>query len=374
MAKEVSEASGDETAIEAIDRLEEYTVVDCDVHEKHDPAAFLEYLDDPWRRRMRKICRSNEPLGYGTIGSAAYDWNTDTGGGKFPGKVGSGSKEGVAAYLDRMKSDYAVLHGDEFDFLSNIPEAEWAAEICTAYNEFMLKEYLGYQEGFKGVILVPPQAPKRGAEEIYRFADEDDFVSVHMPAGPNTLFGDPHYDPIYEAAADVGLPMDYHVGWTNPVSAIQGGPAPQSDAENFITFNHHMMSHLPNLIFEGVPERFPDLDHLFIEGGFTWLPHLMGKMDHSYERRRHDFPGLEMKPSEYVHRNFYFGTHPMEDVAGASELLDIFEIIDAENTLVYASDYPHGDFDYPSVLTIPAVDDRVEERIFSKNALELYDL
>jgi predicted TIM-barrel fold metal-dependent hydrolase len=45
-------------------------------------------------------------------------------------------------------------------------------------------------------------------------------------------------------------------------------------------------------------------------------------------------------------------------------------MIDAEHVLMYASDYPHWDFDDPSQINIPAA---WRERVFWQNALETYD-
>ena len=64
---------------------------------------------------------------------------------------------------------------------------------------------------------------------------------------------------------------------------------------------------------------------------------------------------------------------PLESPPNPKHLLQIFEMMDAEHILMFASDYPHWDFDSPTH-AFPTLPDDVWERIFRRNALELYGL
>jgi predicted TIM-barrel fold metal-dependent hydrolase len=110
-----------------------------------------------------------------------------------------------------------------------------------------------------------------------------------------------------------------------------------------------------------------------LEQGITWVPWLEARLDKTYERRKHAMPWLDKKPSEYLHENFYFGTQPIENTAGTRNLTKIFEMMDAENMLIYTSDFPHYDFDYPSVLTIPQTSEEANRKIFGQNAFDIMD-
>lgn len=369
---EVRETTGQLKSTEAIERLEQYTVVDCDVHEiVTDPSVFTDYLDEPWRSRVNHITSTDDPLTQSVIGTQPHDVDPTPHG--LDDGVTPTTPEGMKNFMDRFNADYLIFHGHEVEGIADVPDREFAAELCAAYNDYMLDQYLDEYEGFKSSIRVAPQAPERAAEEIYRLADEKDMVAVHIPAAPNGLLGNPEFDPIYQAAEDVGLSVDYHPSQSNiPWSGLWGGPWLQSTAEFMGVYGHHMMAHIPNLIFEGVPERFPNVKHVFIEQGVTWIPWLMGRMDKYYERRGHVLPELEMKPSEYLKEYFYFGTQPIEDVAGPGQISALFEMMDAKELLVYTTDFPHFDFDYPSALTIPGMDEETERRIFGENALDVY--
>jgi predicted TIM-barrel fold metal-dependent hydrolase len=65
--------------------------------------------------------------------------------------------------------------------------------------------------------------------------------------------------------------------------------------------------------------------------------------------RRPEVPWLKKPPSEYM-KSFYFGTQPLERVPHEKYLKYAFEMIEAERTLVFATDWPHSDFDAPLVI------------------------
>lgn len=369
----VERTSGEERAIQAIERLEAYTVVDTDVHEINvDIEAYSRYMDEPYASRMKHIANTDEPLTQGPIGTLPVDLEPRDKG--FDDEVRTTSPEGIQAFMDRFNTDYAILHGHQMEGISGLPERDFAVALSSAYNDYVLDNFVDDYDGLKGMIRVAQQAPKRAAEEIDRMAGESEMVGVHLSLNQNEVMGDRKFDPIFEAAADHGLPIDYHIGGSAnmPWAGKWGGPELQSSLEDVTAANQHIMSNIVSMIFNGVPERYPDLHHVFVEGGVTWLPWLMGRMDKNYNRRKHALPWLARKPSEYLLDNFSFTSQPLEDTAGTSNLRAIFEMFDAKHTLMYATDVPHWNFDYPSVLTIPKLSEETERRIFGENALEVY--
>ena len=105
----------------------------------------------------------------------------------------------------------------------------------------------------------------------------------------------------------------------------------------------------------------------------TWILWLMTRLDNEYRMRSSECPSLKMLPSEYM-KQMYFSTQPMErpdnDVMEA-----VFKAIDAENTLMYASDYPHWDMDLPSVIwDLPFLDEKAKRKILGGNAQRAFNL
>ena len=57
------------------------------------------------------------------------------------------------------------------------------------------------------------------------------------------------------------------------------------------------------------------------------------------------------------------------------QLEHTFELIDAENTLLYASDYPHWDMDVPSVIyDLPFLDEKQKRKILADNSADVFDI
>lgn len=370
----VQETNGLTHADEVTRRIDDYTVVDVDVHEIIvDTSRFAEYAEEPWRRRIEHLGQTDEPLASSLVGTFDFDLDPTPHG--LEEDVKTTTPEGMKAFMDRFNTDYILIHGHQMEAVANVPEKQFAHAMCKAHNNMLLDEFLLEDEGFKGSILVAPQAPELAAEEIHRLKDEDDFVNVHISASPNGLLGDEKYHPIYEAAEDTGMAITFHPGYPNPPwSSAFGGPFLESTAQAYPAIGQHMLVHIPSLIFQGVMEKFPDLDHIFLEQGITWIPWMMGRMDKTYEQRKHELPWLEKKPSEYLRESFYFGTQPLEEPAGVQNMLQIFDMIDAENTLMYSTDFPHFDFDFPSVLAIPQLPEETERAIFGGNAMEVLNI
>ena len=71
--------------------------------------------------------------------------------------------------------------------------------------------------------------------------------------------------------------------------------------------------------------------------------------------------------------DFRYGTQPIEEPNDINHLRAMFEMIDAPNTLIFSTDYPHWDFDMPSRISdLPFLSQEDKSKILGKNALEFY--
>lgn len=370
---DIEETEGQAESLEALDRMNDYTVVDSDIHEiVAYSSEFAKYVDEPYKDRVRHQLETDDPLTKSLVGSFNFDLDPTPHG--LGDEVKTTTPEGIASFMDRFRTDYTVLHGHQLEGITDVPEKDFAISLCKAYNDYLLDQFLDDHKGLKGSIRVAPQAPEKSAREIRRLGDEDDMVSIHANFSSNTLLGDPQCEPIFEAASDVGLPIDYHPAFPNPPwGQFYGVPNLQTDVGNIAAYNQAAMSLVANIIFQGIPEKYPDVEHVLLEGGVTWIPWLRGRMDKNYERRKDHMPWLERKPSEYLKDYFYWGTQPLEDPAGSLNLKQLIKMVGVDS-LLYTSDFPHLDFDYPTVLTIPKLEEEEERKIFGENALDVLDI
>jgi predicted TIM-barrel fold metal-dependent hydrolase len=133
------------------------------------------------------------------------------------------------------------------------------------------------------------------------------------------------------------------------------------------------MVYLTNWIINAMPERFPKLKTIWIESGLAWVPFLMQRLDNEYMMRSSEVPMLKRKPSDYM-REMYYSSQPIE-LGNTKALQCTFEMMDAENQLLYASDYPHWDFDLPSTIwDIPFLSEKAKHNILGGTAARLFKL
>ncbi len=136
---------------------------------------------------------------------------------------------------------------------------------------------------------------------------------------------------------------------------------------------HTVAAQLTSLVLEGIPERFPKLKIVFIEGGFGWIPSTTWRMDQHFERFRSEVPHLKRKPSEYVKEHFWFTTQPIDEPDEAKHLRSLIEWVGVDR-LLFSSDYPHWDFDDPRFAFKTPLSETERRKIFSGNARALYKL
>jgi uncharacterized protein len=99
----------------------------------------------------------------------------------------------------------------------------------------------------------------------------------------------------------------------------------------------------------------------------------MQRLDHEFMLRSSEYPLLKKKPGDYM-RDMFYASQPMERVdAGALECT--FRMINAETQVMYASDYPHWDFDLPStIFDLPFLSEKAKHNILGGTAARLFKL
>jgi len=290
------------------------------------------------------------------------------------GAVGSDPDFLIEQLIEPYNMEHAILTSNLFS-VSVGHDPDFAAAIASAYNDYMIEHWLARDSRFKGSLFVALQDPQLAAREIDRLGSHPDIVQIVISSASRMPLGQRFYHPIYEAAERNGLPIAIHpgaegAGQSNPPTAVG---YPTWYIEWHTCLSTAFMAQLTSLICEGVFEKFPRLKFVFIEGGVSWLPHLMWGLDKNFTALRSQVPWLKKMPSTYIREHCYFTTQPIEEPKQIIHLKQIFEMIDAQHILLYSSDYPHWDFDSPDhILKWLQPDER--KRIFYENAKQLYQL
>ena len=99
-------------------------------------------------------------------------------------------------------------------------------------------------------------------------------------------------------------------------------------------------------LYSLLPVRFPELKFAISEGGIGWVPGLFDRLDHLL--RHADNPAyfapwdkVELRPSEVLHRNFWFCA--VDDTSAWANRHRI-----GIDRILIEVDYPHPDTSWPS--------------------------
>lgn len=275
--------------------------------------------------------------------------------------------------LDRWNVDYAMLTGPPpFYGYSGLPDPDWAAALCTAFNDWTIDTWLERDERIVNSILVSPSDPAQAVQEIHRLAHRKDTVAVMVPMETSMPLGNRSYHPIWEACAQHNLPVVSHVGGgygaarTTP-SAV-GVPTYYMEAR--MARPQMASTHAASLICEGVFEKFPNLKFAFIEVQQLWAVSVMWHMDADWKAIGDQTPWLKRRPSEYFRDHIRIGTQPMHEPERTEQMYQMLEMLHGDETLIYCSDFPHFDWNDP-VTVFPKLSGNMHQRIFAANALEM---
>ena len=345
-------------------------IIDCDVHvypKSND--EINRRLGRAWRGDYQGLSRpfyNSRPRVMGPRG----DTFPPNGGG--PGTDPDFLRE---QHIDEYGIDYAILMPRAF--CNMYPNPDYASALASAFNDWMIETWLeeyNHDGIFKGSINVAQQDPEAAAREIDRVGSHPHVVQVMVDSGARAPFGQRQYYPIYEACERNGLPFAIHPGTDGSGINCQPTPGfPSTLIEWHTLLPLGFQAHLVSFITEGVFERFACLKVVLTEGGFAWIVPLLWRFDNHYKEMRVEVPWMTRRPLAYLAGHVRLTTQPAESPDNPEHLIQLLEMVNAVDFLMYSSDYPHFDFDSPRRV-LPRLSPAWKRRIFYENAAELYGL
>jgi hypothetical protein len=343
--------SSTSASAEAVRSLDDVSVVDTDFHLTERQEDIVPYLDDPFGSMLGGAGGGDD---YGYLGRV-YPAH----GMVYSVTVGKADSETVRTAADVREGkeligwDRALATPTQNLYLGAVHHDDLAAALATAYNDWLLDRIVDPDDGLYGAAVVAPQKPVRAAEEVDRLADESAIAGVMIPSGMvDPTLGNEVYDPLYEACERANLPVMMHNAAGTMMNRFPSQWRSLNRALPVHATSHNMMHqvNLADMLTQGVPVRYPDLEFVVQEAGLGWYPYFMRRFDHDYMGAQFDAPLLEKQPSEYLRDQFYLTSQPVEGADDPQYLNQIVRLFGGEESLMFSSDYPHFDFDNTDAL------------------------
>lgn len=360
----------------------DWTIVDVDAHhsEMSSWREVVEYLDDPILKHYAQEFQSRTGGAPGLSNHMPGLRYQDVGG-RIPHQqqmaeaVEDDSVHRdvtlVRRSMDALGLDMQVLFPGNLLQLGTHPQPRVEAHLALAYNRWVCERILPHDDRIKTLLYLPITEPDTSLEIIREFGENPSVLGFMVTSVRFKPVHHNSYIPIYRELDERGLPLAFHAGptWADEWSK-------QLDlfiSMHSISFVLCNMVHLTNWIVHGMQERFPNMPVMWIESGVAWLAFMMQRLDAEYMMRPSEAPLLKKLPSDYM-REMYYTTQPIETGnMGLTE--ETFKAINADTQLLYASDWPHWDFNPPSTIyDLPFLDEQAKKNILGENACRLFNL
>jgi uncharacterized protein len=246
---------------------------------------------------------------------------------------------------DQEGIDLQILYPTLGLNIGEIREPEYQAALCRAYNNWVHDYCQADPERLKAVAIVPVLDPEEACREMNRAVGDLGLVGVMFPTfvrGRNVA--DRFFWPIYGEAEKLGVPVALHATGSET-----------GDVGRFPNFlGVHVWSHAPeqmiavtSVILGGILEVFQRLRVGFMESGCGWVPFWMEHLEGEWEKRKWDAPLLKDEPTAYMTcGRAYYACEPEE------KTIPYVAQWVGEDNLLYASDYPHWDSEWPQTTRI----------------------
>jgi predicted TIM-barrel fold metal-dependent hydrolase len=100
----------------------------------------------------------------------------------------------------------------------------------------------------------------------------------------------------------------------------------------------------------------------------------MWRLNKNWKGLRREVPWVQRLPSETIREHIRLTTQPMEEPEDPKHFLNLLEMLGSEDLLLFATDYPHWDFDAPDQAFPVPLPPALQRKIFSENAQAVYRL
>ena len=254
------------------------------------------------------------------------------------------------------------------------PDVTLERAIYQAYHRF-LSDYCGaFSDRLTSVILVSGRDVEASVKEIQRCGKETWPVGIFPVCPPEMSLDDPDWEPIWAEAQEYDLTVVIHAfTWTAPYPPGVWDTWNNAFLQRSAGHVWNAQRNMAAIIGAGVFDRYPQLRLTSLECGHGWLPFWASRLDELAEMAAHAIAPLKQKPSDYIRGPQYYQSIQLHE--GELSLRQAIEAI-GEDTLMFATDYPHSESWFPksvdAVLGWTSISETARKKLLWENALRCY--
>ena len=340
--------------------------IDADGHILERAADIASYLEGDFAGRKGAMWPGGQP------------WDADLGGKLGMKGYGYGREldpAGQVAFweklLDEYDMDYAVLFPTGSGGMVRLQEPGFAEAATRAANKHFAKDFK--TERLRPVGVLPLRNPAAAVEELRHIHGLGLRAVEVLTIGLPYALGNAFYDPVWQEAEKLGIAICVHGtrGGHEEWGADKLGSFSEVHA---YAFPAGMLLQFTSVLCNAIPLKFPKLKWGFLEIGAAWLPYYLTRLDEHWQtRRRVDMKTLDRKPSDLFRQSEMIVSLEADE----PYLAQTVEFA-GEDHIVFASDVPHWDGEFPGNLKhirrTNEVGESVKQKILHDNAKRFFGL
>jgi predicted TIM-barrel fold metal-dependent hydrolase len=238
----------------------------------------------------------------------------------------------------------SLIAGFAGTVFSRSKDQELGLACIRAWNDWHIEDWAGpHPDRIIPLQLAWLSDPEIAAADIRANAARG-FKAVSFPENPVDLklpsMHTTHWDPILRACEETETVICLHNGSSQWTAAR----SPNAPLELYTSlFPVNALVTAADWLWARIPTRFPDIKIAFSEGGISWVPMLIDRIDYVLDHSAvgsHGWDDPNVSPTDALRRNFCFCTI---DISSTIALRDHIGI----DHICIESDYPHADSTWP---------------------------
>ncbi len=203
----------------------DYPIISADSHIAEAPNTYIDYIDPKWRHVAPHVVETDDKgdlyvidgmkrtINMGLIaaaGQAAEDLNPKAKWDDLPRsgwdsnyRIADQNRDGVSAEVIYPSVGMVLCNHPDLDYKKASMDAynRWIADYCSVDSNRLL-----------AIAQTPLRSVEEGIDDLMRMKNQG-MRGVMMPGNPGTEFDydDPQWDPFWQAAIDLQLPLSWHI-------------------------------------------------------------------------------------------------------------------------------------------------------------------